>query len=284
VRRIVGAQSVLYDPLPRSGGWPLVLLAAAGMLAVLRLHAPATSSAPSLFPTNPAFSATTLADPVAPLASAAAPLAAADLATTNAAERREVVAPVVVHPAAADTTPGSEAVPGAPVVETPVARPKITLAALAPRMLPRVADIRQRLVAAPALPATPVALDDQPQVTRRVQPEYPIREKLRGVTGRVELQFAIEADGSVGEVSVLNSDADHVFDRVAINALKRWQFAGPGEPGRLYTQAFSFTLGAPVRAGETCREVTGSHICRYGASGEEGESVVPGVLELGSRK
>ena len=100
-------------------------------------------------------------------------------------------------------------------------------------------------------------------VLRRVQPVYPRREKLRGITGSVELQFSVESDGSVGEVSVLHSSPEEVFDRVAIDALLQWRFAAPATAGSRYTQNFAFTLGTAPAAAENCHEVIGSHICRY---------------------
>jgi protein TonB len=78
--------------------------------------------------------------------------------------------------------------------------------------------------AKPAAVAMPVPL-------QRVQPDYPAREKIRGVTGKVELQFGLAADGSVADVSVLDSTPEHVFDRTAIAALKQWRFATPVDTG-----------------------------------------------------
>jgi protein TonB len=103
-----------------------------------------------------------------------------------------------------------------------------------------------------------------------VQPEYPLHEKLSGVTGKVELQFAIDGDGSVHEISVLESTPDHVFDRVAVAALKQWRFGAPGDLAQRYTQTFAFALGGHAPATESCHEITGSHICRHVAGEDPG--------------
>jgi TonB family protein len=270
IRRIVGAQAVMHDTLPRTGGWPVAIVLAASLLAVLRLH-----GLPSL--------ATTLLR--VPVASTAA-------ITGNAAllNPAPAVAPVVV-PASVDSAPAraSATVESATVVQLPP-RPRIGVAsvAFAP---PRVTNIRERLsplpsvpepaavaepsntsVVAPAAVATAEPLRSaavaMPIALQRVQPDYPAREKIRGVTGKVELQFGLAADGSVSDVSVLESTPEHVFDRTAIAALKQWRFATPVDTGQRYTQTFAFTRSAAPGTTESCREVIGSHICRHVAGDE----------------
>jgi bla regulator protein blaR1 len=267
IRRIVGAQSVLYDPLPRSGGWPIMLLAAAFMLALLRFHVPAA--------------------PTLPLLHAGADRAVRDGSTVAALALSPGVAATVdaAAPAAAQpersTAPARDAVPPQATVEreaplVPLGRPKITVASIVPPAMPRVSNIRARLellpvLAAPSAPEPAVEVSPQapPVALSRVQPEYPLAEKIRGVTGKVELQFGIDGDGRVHDVSVLESTPGHAFDRVAITALKQWRFAAAGDPARRYTQSFAFALGAHAPAAEPCHEVTGSHICRHVAADEE---------------
>jgi TonB family protein len=269
IRRIVGAQSVLYDPLPRSGGWPIVLLAAVGMLAALRLHAP-PSMATALM-NAPAQSVAAISGNPQMLAPAAA-------AVATPAPAPAVVRAPEVPSARADTTTRQQA-PAAAASEreipiVPAARPKIMVAAVAPAAPPAV-DIRERIAAMPALAApasaAPVAETalQMPIPLQRVQPEYPLREKIRGVTGKVELQFAIDSDGRVRDISVLDSTPDHVFAPVAIAALKQWRFAAPGGQAQHYTQSFAFALGGHAPATESCHEVIGSHICRHLAAGED---------------
>jgi TonB family protein len=273
IRRIVGAQSVLYDPLPHSGGWPIVLLAAAGMLALLRLHSPPPSSSPGLL---------TLPGTGSPTSAIVSSIGVSERvldAVPTAATPLPVTAPPAVRTAAASDVPVEHAAPAATVGERevpiiPVARPKITVAAIAPAA-PRASDIRERIASIPALavPAAEVgsatAIARMPMALQRVQPDYPQREKIRGVTGKVELQFSIDNDGSVRDVSVVGSTPDHVFDRVAIAALKQWRFDEPGNPAQHYTQSFAFELGTHAPTNEACHEITGSHICRHMAAGEE---------------
>ncbi len=275
IRRIVGTQSVLYDPLPRSGGWPIVLLAALGMLAALRLHAPTSYSSPTLL-TLPGASAVSAANfspiassslepapaftpPVTPVPVQVTPLASAAISANVASVARQTPA-----------MPDSER--EVPII--PLARPKITVAAIVPPS-PRATDIREHIVAIPALAVSApvsdsvVSTPSMPLALQRGQPDYPQREKIRGVTGKVDLQCAIDNEGGVRDVSVVGSTPDHVFDRVAIAALKQWRFGAPGDPAQRYTQSFAFELGTHAPTSEPCHEITGSHICRHVVAGEE---------------
>jgi len=269
IRRIVGVQAAMHDTLPRTGGWPVALVLAASLLAVLRLHG------------LPSLATTLLRIPVASTAAITGNTALMNSAPAVA----PALAPAAVAtaPAApASTADDSAAVERAAVVQSP-SRPRIGIAsvAFAP---PRVSNIRESLSPLPTVPE-PAALTEpsaanvappaaapaelarraavaMPIPLQRVQPDYPVREKIRGVTGKVELQFGLAADGSVIDVSVLDSTPDHVFDRTAIAALKQWRFATPVDTGQRYTQTFAFTHSAAPGT-ESCREIIGSHICRH---------------------
>lgn len=58
----------------------------------------------------------------------------------------------------------------------------------------------------------------------RIDPQYPRDAALEGTEGWVKLKFTIEADGSVSNVEVLESEPRRVFDRNAQRALYRWKF------------------------------------------------------------
>jgi len=268
IRRIVGVQAVMHDTLPRTGGWPVMLVLAASLLAVLRLH-----GLPSL--------ATTLLR--VPVASTAA--ITGNTALLNSPAIAPVTVPAVAPASVAPAPANAGAADQSTVVVQLPARPRIGVAsvAFAP---PHVTNIRERLSPLPSVPepAAPVeqptanvaapasvaaaesaksAAVAMPIALQRVQPDYPAREKIRGVTGKVELQFGLAADGSVADVSVLESTPEHVFDRTAIAALKQWRFATPVDTGQRYTQTFAFTHNTAAPGTESCREIIGSHICRH---------------------
>ena len=123
----------------------------------------------------------------------------------------------------------------------------------------------------PAAPQTPDAAAthdareaapavSQPRVTHFVAPVYPSGSGDRPAHGRVDLRFKIAADGSVQDIAVL-SGADHPqLARAAMTALRQWRFApGSAQAGHEYRQAIDFDL---PEGAESCRVVTGSHICR----------------------
>ena len=275
IRRIVGVPAAMHDTLPRTGGWPVVLVLAASLLAVLRLHG------------LPSLASTLLRVPVARTAAITGNTAL--LNPTPAVTPATVVPQPIASVPARDEAPAAEAV----VVQLPQ-RPHIGVPTVA-FVPPRVTNIRQPLAALPALPEpAPVSVEPgsaaapeapaaaattrvakaaavaTPIALQRVQPDYPVREKIRGVTGKVDLEFSIAADGSVKDVRVLDSSPEHVFDHTAIAALKQWRFTAPVDSAQRYTQTFAFTHGG-APASDQCREIIGSHICRHMAAGEDAE-------------
>jgi TonB family protein len=62
-----------------------------------------------------------------------------------------------------------------------------------------------------------------PVAEHKVDPAYPIQLMQENVSGTVTLRAIIRADGTVGEIRVVNG-ADQRLDRYAIDALARWHF------------------------------------------------------------
>ena len=127
-------------------------------------------------------------------------------------------------------------------------------------------------LAAPAIPDAPAAAvpsapaparaSATPEPSQVVQARYPMDALRNGVTGRVDLDFRIAADGSVRDVRVLHAQPAGVFEQAATAALRQWRFdvSSTSDLGRRYARSFAFAH-ADANA-EGCREVTGSHICR----------------------
>jgi len=80
----------------------------------------------------------------------------------------------------------------------------------------------------------------------RIEPQFPREAAINGIEGWVEIEFTIEADGSVSDPKVLNSQPRRVFDRNAIRAIYKWKFKPrivDGKPvARRATQRLDFTL------------------------------------------
>ena len=59
--------------------------------------------------------------------------------------------------------------------------------------------------------------------TVRVQPVYPVRAQTQGLEGHVLVQFDVMADGTVTNITVIES-SHKVFERSAIEAAGRFRF------------------------------------------------------------
>ncbi|MFP5307430.1 MAG: energy transducer TonB [Gammaproteobacteria bacterium] len=54
--------------------------------------------------------------------------------------------------------------------------------------------------------------------------EYPESAQRRAIEGWVEIEFLVDAEGKVKNVSVLKSGPTRVFDAAAVKAIRRWEF------------------------------------------------------------
>lgn len=67
----------------------------------------------------------------------------------------------------------------------------------------------------------------------RIPPLYPPGALARGIEGMVRIEFTVGRDGSVVDPVVVEADPPHIFDRTALQAIRRWKFAKrlvDGEP------------------------------------------------------
>ncbi|HSG97607.1 MAG TPA: energy transducer TonB [Woeseiaceae bacterium] len=58
----------------------------------------------------------------------------------------------------------------------------------------------------------------------RIDPQWPREALLDGISGYVILEFTIEADGSVSDAVVVESEPRRLFDRNAVRAIYKWKF------------------------------------------------------------
>jgi len=73
-------------------------------------------------------------------------------------------------------------------------------------------------------------LDRAPEVTARVNPEYPYSARERGIEGYVAVKVLVGKDGAVRQVNILKSKPKGVFDQAVRQAVPNWRFQ-PGEVG-----------------------------------------------------
>jgi protein TonB len=89
--------------------------------------------------------------------------------------------------------------------------------------------------------------DRDPVPLVRVDPEYPPRARQQGINGFVEVEFTITAVGTVADAVVLRSKPPYVFDRAALQAVRRWKYNAmiqDGKPVARPGQTFRFTFEA----------------------------------------
>ncbi|HJO25303.1 MAG: energy transducer TonB [Myxococcota bacterium] len=58
----------------------------------------------------------------------------------------------------------------------------------------------------------------------RIEPDYPMRARQRGIEGWVLLEFTITKVGTIKDPKVLSSHPGTIFDRSALNAVRKWKY------------------------------------------------------------
>jgi protein TonB len=66
----------------------------------------------------------------------------------------------------------------------------------------------------------------------RIEPQYPRKAAMQGITGWVRLSFDITETGAVSNVEVLDSKPRRVFDMAAKRALLKWKYKPQIEGGK----------------------------------------------------
>jgi protein TonB len=82
----------------------------------------------------------------------------------------------------------------------------------------RLVDQQIALESAKPIPASSLKL------VKRVDPVYPPRALDRGISGWVDLEFTVKADGSTENVAVTGASHDNFFRREAVTAVEQWKF------------------------------------------------------------
>lgn len=127
-----------------------------------------------------------------------------------------------------------------------------------PRQVTPLAAVVLPAVVEAAAPATA-----PPRALHTVAPVYPPVAQANSAQGEVVVEFALSATGAPQDLVVIGS-RNGQFDAAALQALSEWRFAPPATAGKRYRQTFAFRLDAAGNpaAAQTCRVLTGSHICR----------------------
>ena len=80
----------------------------------------------------------------------------------------------------------------------------------------------------------------------RIEPDYPMRARQRGIEGWVVLQFTISAAGTVKDPVVVSAHPGTIFNRSALQAVRKWKYnpkiqdgAAVERPGQKVTLEFT---------------------------------------------
>jgi protein TonB len=60
--------------------------------------------------------------------------------------------------------------------------------------------------------------------THYVPPEYPQSAREHGIGGWVDVQFTVQADGALNEVTVVGAQPAGVFEQSALDAVRHWRY------------------------------------------------------------
>jgi periplasmic protein TonB len=145
----------------------------------------------------------------------------AELAKVKAAEDAAKAAAAAKTP----STPVAERPASTPVAERPAAPATPVPAPVVERPAPAP------VVAAPK-PSALVAISTP-------QPSYPAEALRSGITGEVEAEFTVSADGSISDVRILKSTPRGVFDRGVQTTVKKWRYQ-PMDQSKTVRRTFSF--------------------------------------------
>lgn len=107
-----------------------------------------------------------------------------------------------------------------------------------------VAAVDKRLAHSKALEAqrNSIVAAGKLTLTRAISPTYPEDALRTGTEGWVELLFTVDPEGKVGDVEVVNSEPRNVFDRAAINAMKRARYEPVQVDGQAVPQRARFKI------------------------------------------
>jgi len=72
--------------------------------------------------------------------------------------------------------------------------------------------------------------------TRYVAPVFPSDASRRGIDGWVDLQFLVNTDGSVGELTIVGAQPVGIFEQAALDAVRHWHYQPVLRDGQAVTQ------------------------------------------------
>jgi TonB family protein len=72
--------------------------------------------------------------------------------------------------------------------------------------------------------------------TRYVSPQFPLAARQRAIDGWVDLQFVVNTDGSVGELTIVGAEPVGIFEQAALDAVRNWRYQPVMRAGQAISQ------------------------------------------------
>ncbi len=85
-------------------------------------------------------------------------------------------------------------------------------------------------------------VDVIPMVTMRLEPVYPFRAKRMRITGKVDIRFMVDSNGSVSNFQIIKGTPPNVFDESVRKAVSRWKFQPGQKEGRAVNTWMTTTI------------------------------------------
>ena len=86
-------------------------------------------------------------------------------------------------------------------------------------------------------------LDQPPHPVVRVPPVYPYQARERGIEGVVQVKLLVNANGSVGQVQILDARPKGMFEDAVMKSVPQWRF----NPGKIEGKAVTAWVVTAVR-------------------------------------
>ncbi|GGK06749.1 energy transducer TonB [Luteimonas terricola] len=93
-------------------------------------------------------------------------------------------------------------------------------------------DVRREARVRAPEPASSTGPDSEPELTNRIQPEYPVAAYRDRAEGTVLVGILVDANGRPSEVDVVRRSGNRDLDRAALDAVRQWTFEPAVRGGR----------------------------------------------------
>ncbi len=85
-------------------------------------------------------------------------------------------------------------------------------------------------------------LDTPPRPQRQFPPVYPFMARRQGITGTVTVRFLVNAEGKVGNISIVSAKPKEIFDQAVKDCVVKWRF----KPGILDGKPVATWVVVPI--------------------------------------